>query len=526
MKTTRNTNNNFNRFNIFNNDRFNSFNTFNSVFNFNIFNFNFNLNFNLKQKCIDCAKYTKYFYYFNKLLTILLVYKGYIYFYNRQSKKLNTVLYNSIQENGFIVIKMVQWLYTRIDLFIEIDEDNDKTTLNNVFSNIFENCCIHSLDYTKSIFNKDFSSSFDDIIEIDNTFTIKSASVAQVYRARLKNIGKTVALKVTHPELQYQIVFPKMYYDLYTSIVNTSSIFNNIKIPFNMDNFFSSILKQADMRNEYQNLKYFYKQHINNPCIIIPKPILCSKNILIMEYVEGKEFNKLECSEYVKYKIITLLNLFVKNSMFILDKHHGDLHNSNWKIYVPFKDDKDDYLNPKIVIYDFGFCINNNKDVAFILHRAVDTNNKQLFAEYLFTCIKKNPLNLSKEKFIDFMEKYIEKNNLSLYHNKSISRIFKYFVVNNYVFRGTIFEGLVTLLLIDKYLKKYIYVSKSSNIPDSKKIKIVKDSTEYYITTCKLNKIFYRLKYYLEDYLEYLNNNYPEERKNKQNTENKNIIQI
>ena len=69
-----------------------------------------------------------------------------------------------------------------------------------------------------------------DIIDIDNTFAIKSASVAQVYRARLKNTGRLVALKVTHPELQYQIVVPKMYYNLYTRIVNTSSIFNNIKI--------------------------------------------------------------------------------------------------------------------------------------------------------------------------------------------------------------------------------------------------------------------------------------------------------
>lgn len=499
--------------------------------------------------------YIKYYYHFHKLLFTLFTSQLYINIFNKPNSTLNTILYRDIQNNGCVIIKLIQWLYTRNKNF-----NNKYTSLNNsqsnfddifnnnfnnIFNNIYENCKLHKLEYSKQLFQKEFSANFDDIIELDPEYKIKSGSIAQVYKARLKNTQQEVAIKITHPELYEQLLFPYIYYKIYDKITTNIAFFKNYRIPFELSDFFDSFLNQTDMRIEATNLKYFYKEYRSNPYILIPKPIVWSNNILIMQYIEARNFNdiKNEISDYTKYKIILLLNLFIKDSMCLLDYYHADLHDSNWKVVIKQPTTNipiSTSINPSIVIYDFGFCIKkseNDKRLMQNLHKTIETNNITEFAGNLYQFIYYNPTNISKEKFIEVIINITKLPLIttnSLYSNQLLTLIISYFITKKYIFKSQILDMFITLLLVNDNLKKYLYaynidepltqpmLNKNTNDKNTddkntnnkntddkntydknnnEKLCNLKSQMMNYINFCKTNKCFYRLQNYLIDYI-------------------------
>ena len=71
----------------------------------------------------------------------------------------------------------------------------------------------------RNVFYNDFFIDLEEVIEIDKTYSIKSASIAQVYRGTLITSGERVAIKVTHPELTAQFTWPYFYYCLYSFLI-------------------------------------------------------------------------------------------------------------------------------------------------------------------------------------------------------------------------------------------------------------------------------------------------------------------
>ena len=128
---------------------------------------------------------------------------------------------------------------------------------------------------------------------------------------------------------------------------------------------------------------YFYNNYKDNKYIIIPKLIKTSRDIIIMEHIEGKCIDKLEMSEYRKSKIIFLLYLFIRNNMLIINNNHGDLHKFNWKV----SDEVYNNLN-KIIIYDFGYCfIHDSYEFPYVrkicnIVQSYDKNNPKKVEEY------------------------------------------------------------------------------------------------------------------------------------------------
>tara|TARA_A100001015_G_scaffold311782_2_gene415698 strand:+ start:4644 stop:5858 length:1215 start_codon:yes stop_codon:yes gene_type:complete len=399
---------------------------------------------------------------------------------------------------------------------------------NKIFNNIFENCVIHDLKHTKMLYQKEFNQNFDKTIEIDSSFPIKSGSVAQVYKIKLKNTNTVAALKVTHPEVNQQILFPYLYLSLYNRLINSISYLNKFKLPFDIMNFLNNMYLQLDMVNEANNLNYFYNNYIDNPLIIIPKPLQYSKNILIMDYIEGKQFEETDCSEYTRYKILILLNIFFLDSMFTLDKFHGDLHNGNWKIILKNNE------HPKIILYDFGYCINKDNNIIEF-RKACDTNNLNKFGTLLYNYILFNPLNITKLQFVDQLNEYVNTNNISLWNINSANKIISFFIKKNVIFKSVIFEILLSMSLLENYFRKYVFVENPENniiILDKETYRInrlntLKDQTINYITFCKTYNIFKHLTVFFEEYLKEINNEiYILNKNNRKNTKNKNIIEI
>ena len=141
---------------------------------------------------LDFYYKTKYFIYFNIFLNVIVINYIYYTFVGVTNDKLILLLNYSINLNGCIIIKLIQWLNNHI-LFVKNDETKN-TAITKLFSKYYENCNIHNLKYTKNLFLKEFGYSFDDIFILDETFSIKSGSIAQVYKAYFKNNTMTNAM--------------------------------------------------------------------------------------------------------------------------------------------------------------------------------------------------------------------------------------------------------------------------------------------------------------------------------------------
>ena len=465
---------------------------------------------------IDGLLYLKYFVYFNFFIFALCS----NILYTKMSKRLNNKLVNllsfSTNLNGCVLIKFIQWMYTNIDILKPDNVDvgssanaNDFEYLDKIFSKFYEDCNIHSINYTKKIFEKDFNLKLDNVVELDKNFNIKSGSIAQIYKGRLKKefveaIGQRrlgfgfgsdngdmemdIAIKVVHPDIIYQKVFPILFIKLYKYLSDNIYFLNKYSVVFNFDSFFSNIEKQFSMINEFDNITYFYDTYKDNEYIMIPKPICCRENILIMEYIDSMEFSSLNINELKKQKIIMLLNMFIKDTYMFQDKYHSDLHDSNWKV-MPHKDFY------KVVIYDFGYIINNQIPDTFqqILYYA-DTRDFENLANHLFINLI-NPvetLEIFREKYCTFV-----RDNQTIVDFFKITYMFLHY--NKYQLKNELLEIFISMILFKKHLDNYIFPKTGTTSPN-----LIIKMNIIYLNFCKKLNIFPNIQTYIQKY--YLNN--------------------
>ena len=456
-------------------------------------------------KLFDFLLYIKYFIYFNFFLTVLINNIIYYKLFNKTNNYLIKLLYFSIRINGCVLIKFVQWFNNNFEIL------NIKNTYIDLFNNFYENNNMHSLNYTKKIFKNDLNYDFDEIIELDNELTVKSGSIAQVYKGKFKKnvifnndfYNSDIAIKVIHPELKYQMFFPINYIYFYKYIVNNISFFNKYDTIFNFESFFENLKLQMNMKNEYNNIKYFNDYYYNNEYIIIPYPIHFSKNIIIMQYIEGALFDNINVSEFEKKKIIMLFNLFLKDLYFFSDYFHSDLHDYNWRVNKY----KDFY---QLIIYDFGYVMKNDiQDTMkkFVLY--TDTNNIDGFSKIIYNNII-NLNNMEEKYFTNNLKNILKK--FVPYSDDFIVQIYKFCYLYNYKLKNNLLELFIGVILTKKNFSKYLFQTIDNNNIDYNSI-IELNFT--YVTLCEKYNIFLKTKEFIIN--NYLNNEFFKNKYNYQN---------
>ena len=279
--------------------------------------------FNLS-KCIILSLFIKYNFYNDKIVKILL---------------------KNVHSCGVIPIKIIQWGLPILKL-INIDKK-----ILDIFENTYENCPIHELDYTKKLYASDFYNDMDDdykIIEL-----VGSGSIAQVYKIQDIKTNEFYAMKVIHPNAIKNFNKIKFYLKIIFSIFKFSNI-----VPTDLNNFLKQFRQQLDLVNEANNILKFSGLYKNDKLFLIPELYKFSKNIIIMDYIEGKSIETIKINiQHYRYNMI--ISIFMYNNLFINKFNHGDLHNYNWKITE----------DNKIIIYDFGLCWESNNDLTDPLDR-------------------------------------------------------------------------------------------------------------------------------------------------------------
>ena len=439
---------------------------------------------------VDFSKKCKYFVYFNLFLNVLMLNLLNYKLTNNINDRFIRWLYYTINLNGCILIKIVQWLNTNFEM---LDIINSKM-LYSIFSAFYEDCDIHDLEYTKKKFFDEFKEDFDKVIKLDNSYMIKSGSIAQVYKGFYND--NEVAIKVVHPDIKYQLIFPILYLKLYKFLVKNVSFLKRYDTAFIFDSFFDNLKNQTVMLNEFNNMKYFYDAYKENEYILIPQPLYATKNILIMEFIDGKKFELLDdISLVMKQKIINLLNMFVKDNYYFKDFYHSDLHESNWKVIK--------YNNfCKLVIYDYGYISFNNfhqtfKDITYF-NDIIDIDS---MVDILYVHCEN--IKFTNEEFKNEFKKYLEDSKVKFrepFCDEIIIRLYNFIYINNIYLKPNMFEMFISTILFKKNILKFLSLKKIG-VSNSN---ILVSSYFNSIHICNKYNIFNELKNYYEE--TYINN--------------------
>lgn len=145
-------------------------------------------------------------------------------------------------------------------------------------------------NYTaRNIIEDELGSRIEDVFEWFDNECLASASIGQVYKARLKS-GESVIVKIQRPNIKSTIKL-----DLYLMRFLAKKGIKNfpelatINILGLIEEFGSSIMKELNYYNEASNILRFNEMFKDDPRLYVPKVILeySTSQLLVMEYIEG-----------------------------------------------------------------------------------------------------------------------------------------------------------------------------------------------------------------------------------------------
>lgn len=389
--------------------------------------------------------------------TKLFLWSSIYYLQKKKSEIILKIIIKNIKESGCVTIKLIQWLLPKIEALYKINKNDPNYKWFFDLEEVYEKCDIHDIEYTKDIYKQDFNRDIDIDYEIGDI--VASGSIGQVYKVKSRYDEKYYAMKVIHPNvnsginyIQYILVF----------LYKTPFIKNLFRyyFPININDFLRDFRTQINMINEGNNILYFSEIYKDQNTFVIPKVYRISHNILIMSYEEATRFDDIECTSYMKYKIILLNKIFVKNNQLTHRLMHGDLHKGNWK--VRFDKDK----NIQIVIYDFGFCFRmpdylNHDDIMFVDRSMITPiSNIDNFAKACNFLLNKSSSKESLLRSIDYVKSLLLKENIDvkdIYDDPLflINLVLKDSRDNNYLVDSFIFQSIIIHNQLVYNLDKY-----------------------------------------------------------------------
>lgn len=231
------------------------------------------------------------------------------------------------EELGPAYIKLGQMLSTRPDLVgIEIAEELEY---------LRDNTPITPFNEMKEVIESELERPVDEIFSKIDENPIGSASIGQVYKAKL-NTGEEVALKVQKPN-SYEIVksdveimkFLAKRIDRY--IYKTRSY----NLPAVVKEFERSIFKELNYLEEVMNMKNLSKNFKSVSYIRIPKAHAqyCTSKVITMELMKGIEVTDLINGNYpnidkkkiANYGVKSYFKQIMTDGFFHADPHPGNL---------------------------------------------------------------------------------------------------------------------------------------------------------------------------------------------------------
>lgn len=244
-------------------------------------------------------------------------------------------------------------------------------------------------DIAHQIIENEMGTSIDSVFSEFNEHHIASASIAQVYIARL-HTGQKVVLKVQRPNIRNKIklditllrIFAQKIQSQYPEISN----FNLIRF---VEDFGDIMLKELDFMNELSNMMRFTHMFKDDPRVYVPKVYskYSTSKLLVMEFIEGEAPDNLnnliekgfDPKEIAENGVNIILSMILKHGFFHADPHSGNMfiRGNNQLVLIDFGMCAS--LKPKQIdgLIDFliGFSENNPHKIAKALLKLTEVDN-------------------------------------------------------------------------------------------------------------------------------------------------------
>jgi ubiquinone biosynthesis protein len=233
----------------------------------------------------------------------------------------------AFEDLGPTFIKLGQTLSMRPD-FISVKFINELSKLQDM---------VPPCDFPeiKTIIESEFNRALDKIFDFFDPTPIASASIGQVYKARLKD-GREVAVKVQRPGLDNLVAVDLgIMYHLASIIEKNIAEISFLRPTKIVEEFTRIIAKELDYTIEANHLERFAQNFTNDPTIHIPAVyrLQTSKRVLTMEYLDGIKISDIARldKDGVDKKQITgsganiLLKQIFDHGFFHSDPHSGNI---------------------------------------------------------------------------------------------------------------------------------------------------------------------------------------------------------
>lgn len=230
-----------------------------------------------------------------------------------------------LEDLGPTFIKLGQAFSNREDLLPKaLTEELQKLQDNTKFADIN----IHQ------VLEENFGDVSDSFAEI-SVHPLASASIAQVYRATLKD-GRKVVLKVKRPGIEETIKGDLLLVrDLQKMLSTYFEFADTLNLEEAVNTFEKSLMQELSMNNERENIERFAAQFKNDSRTHVPEvyPYFCNNDVLCMECIEGAkstdfqfiEKHHLNPSKLADTGLQLYLTQIMEHGFFHADPHAGNI---------------------------------------------------------------------------------------------------------------------------------------------------------------------------------------------------------
>jgi len=186
--------------------------------------------------------------------------------------------------------------------------------------------------FVKSVIEKEYGKKLNEVFMKFESKPVAAASIGQVHKGWLKN-GVKVAVKVKRPHIE------KVFAADIDILKRIGRIVTGY-YPELKDYDINGIIKEferytqdeLDYNTEGRNIELFYRAFMNDKHVKIPKVYneLTTKNVLVMEYVDGVKLSEAKGSDYDKKIVVRnfmdgMIKQILEYGVFHADPHPGNL---------------------------------------------------------------------------------------------------------------------------------------------------------------------------------------------------------
>jgi len=256
------------------------------------------------------------------------------------------IMYDTFAKNGGVYIKLGQLIATLEALAPQAYVEK--------FRLMYQNAPTSDYEEVKHTFQTSIGKSIDEVFSKFEQKPIKSASIAQVHEAYLKN-GQKVAVKVQHGWLHEESWIDM---DVVEFLANTGKrLFKDFNYDFLVNDMKRCIPQELDFRVEAQNAIRTKNNFADEPKIKVPNIYLdySSPKVLTMEFCPGINIDDKDAMLRAGINIKEASNILAEcfaRQIFEFGFVHGDPHSGN--VFATQAPDKNGKMITKLVLLDHG----------------------------------------------------------------------------------------------------------------------------------------------------------------------------